>query len=1091
MKEKLVFSPKSPLKCQEENGNQSKNAFRAKMQNSHNHNEDFKGKFRANEGYDKGESKSSRESGNLYKEDIKKTTKANLDDTFKNISKKTSVKSIINTTNNFDLKFQTNNNLKKYPGVEDLRKKLNRVKKRDNLIVSVPNTIHERASITEQDQPIQTDPKKSKTKTIQLVINLICKKPRDTHFEEKVKNNETCQLASLDLSFLDDINVDDIVESLNYEETANKLTNTNNQSLHKIGSSCEEKYSNNDNSTTGVKIGSTSLTNMSNTSEKPTETYPDQEGYNIITDDLNLLRSKNITTKVKCAMTILSSQTSTNQKQDTLDKINEYHRSKIQETQKERKKEIKREIIVLDEEQSTDILFLTNDKVKKENDAKIKTEITEVSLELLSNTQNRLTTQHFSYLNQDTFDTKLKDSQITKEIIKRIKNEMITEIIVLDDDDEPFTNSLISSNKEKQEKDLKGEIIVLDEEQLTDTFTLKPNTEIEKGNDTKIKTKIIEVNDATDESHSDMKNKLMTDIIVLDEDEHIFDSLINSSIQETSRHHIQNQNEINKNCVNRTENEPRKENNTNTSNTCHDNDTTHTSTVVNVPESKNLSIVPKANTSNTEIDASKNSSIGALPLSSISSFGTPKSNDENLAIEEEDTKVISNLNTKPEKNQKTEDPNQDESQNGNITQNDKNSVKSGKIKSKTDTIFVPADKYKATDDNFLDQTQKTLSVAKDGSNKKSTTNSKITPMGLAKTPCEETLLQNLKTRMLSYLGVNYDLGLLIRRGKYSTIFQCKDSKNKTTYAVKILNKEQDRYTLGIQKEIMLKDLQKDIPKNNQHFVYLINGFGVDGRWCFLMEYYPKTLKEIFHENKKCFHIDMVQELSRQLVSAVMVLRNKNIVHSAIKPGHVLINNTMKSLKLCGFDESRTVDQVVLLPNLGTPSYRAPELILGYSDGFSIDVWSTALVMYEMATGRKLFPGMFNNDILYKQMNLLGNIPFEIVQSSIFKDHHFHGTHFMRKCGYMGKDVTLISTFSRKSCVGPNIFYSYKNAFGKTSNYMENITAKVKLRKLVDLLIQMLVLDPQHRLPIEFVYADPFIFESYNDDCLLRRFKEFS
>lgn len=78
---------------------------------------------------------------------------------------------------------------------------------------------------------------------------------------------------------------------------------------------------------------------------------------------------------------------------------------------------------------------------------------------------------------------------------------------------------------------------------------------------------------------------------------------------------------------------------------------------------------------------------------------------------------------------------------------------------------------------------------------------------------------------------------------------------------------------------MLKQCQKDVPRYKLNLVYLINGFMIQGRWCFLMEYYPKNLKQVLDEGNMPFNIDEVQNLSKQLISAVTLLRNNNIVHS--------------------------------------------------------------------------------------------------------------------------------------------------------------------------------------------------------------------
>lgn len=80
---------------------------------------------------------------------------------------------------------------------------------------------------------------------------------------------------------------------------------------------------------------------------------------------------------------------------------------------------------------------------------------------------------------------------------------------------------------------------------------------------------------------------------------------------------------------------------------------------------------------------------------------------------------------------------------------------------------------------------------------------------------------------------------------------------------------------------MLQQFQKDIPRHKLNLVYLVNGFSIEGRWCFLMEYYPKNLRQVLDGDNMPFNIDKVQDLSRQLISAVTVLRNGNIVHSGV------------------------------------------------------------------------------------------------------------------------------------------------------------------------------------------------------------------
>ncbi|XP_047994321.1 serine/threonine-protein kinase prp4-like [Leguminivora glycinivorella] len=340
-------------------------------------------------------------------------------------------------------------------------------------------------------------------------------------------------------------------------------------------------------------------------------------------------------------------------------------------------------------------------------------------------------------------------------------------------------------------------------------------------------------------------------------------------------------------------------------------------------------------------------------------------------------------------------------------------------------------------------------------------------------------VQILQSRMLLMLGEKCTVTEVIRfDGRFSKIYRCIDSR-KQDFAIKVLKKQSNGYNLGFQKKNMMMELQNGVPANNLNCVRLITGFVASGLWCYFMEYYPMNLEQAFFENKRSFHIDHVQILSRQLVSAVTILRNNNIIHSDIKPSHILINSSQTRIKLCGFDQASYLEESSLLPNTGTVNYRAPELILGYPAGYGIDVWSTALVMYEMATNNKLFPGFYNNNILYQQLCTLGAIPMEMLMESQFRNAHFRGTAFMKRLG--SREKVIINEIEFNGKLNTSLFQAYSNDWGKEKDIESKREDKKKLRAFLDLLSSMLAMHPRCRIAIEFVFANPFIYESF-DDC---------
>lgn len=72
--------------------------------------------------------------------------------------------------------------------------------------------------------------------------------------------------------------------------------------------------------------------------------------------------------------------------------------------------------------------------------------------------------------------------------------------------------------------------------------------------------------------------------------------------------------------------------------------------------------------------------------------------------------------------------------------------------------------------------------------------------------------------------------------------------------------------------------------NNRHdsdvnIINIYKRFSLRQQWCSVMEYYPKNLIEALKRQGTAFHIDHVQILAKQLVSAVTFMRSKKIVHS--------------------------------------------------------------------------------------------------------------------------------------------------------------------------------------------------------------------
>lgn len=54
----------------------------------------------------------------------------------------------------------------------------------------------------------------------------------------------------------------------------------------------------------------------------------------------------------------------------------------------------------------------------------------------------------------------------------------------------------------------------------------------------------------------------------------------------------------------------------------------------------------------------------------------------------------------------------------------------------------------------------------------------------------------------------------------------------------------------------------------------------------------------------------------------------------------------------------------------------------------MDMWSVGCVLYELFTGKILFPGRTNNEMLKLMMDVKGPFPKKMLKKGIFVDKHF-------------------------------------------------------------------------------------------------------
>jgi serine/threonine-protein kinase len=144
----------------------------------------------------------------------------------------------------------------------------------------------------------------------------------------------------------------------------------------------------------------------------------------------------------------------------------------------------------------------------------------------------------------------------------------------------------------------------------------------------------------------------------------------------------------------------------------------------------------------------------------------------------------------------------------------------------------------------------------------------------------------------------------------------------------------------------------------------------DGLFFITMELVEgKSLQNLIDAGQM-FPLPRVLRIMEQACGALQFAHDRNIVHRDIKPANLMLTPD-DTVKVTDFGTAKilqfgTVQQTAHV--VGTPSYMSPEQIKGkVVDGRS-DIFSLGVVLYEMVTGEKPFPGQNITTVIYKIVN---------------------------------------------------------------------------------------------------------------------------
>jgi tRNA A-37 threonylcarbamoyl transferase component Bud32 len=203
----------------------------------------------------------------------------------------------------------------------------------------------------------------------------------------------------------------------------------------------------------------------------------------------------------------------------------------------------------------------------------------------------------------------------------------------------------------------------------------------------------------------------------------------------------------------------------------------------------------------------------------------------------------------------------------------------------------------------------------------------------------------------------------IGEGAMADVYRAYDPHIDRALAIKVLKEEfrQDReYAVRF-----LREARAAGALSHPGIVTIFDVGEIDGYPFIVMELLDgEPLSEVMKQGS--MSAAEVMNIGIQLTAALGYAHAQRVVHRDIKPSNIILSPDRKTLKLLDFGIARVAEGDSLFEAeslktqigqiVGTPRYMSPEQALGRDlDGRS-DIFSVGVVLYEIAAGRRAFPG---------------------------------------------------------------------------------------------------------------------------------------
>jgi eukaryotic-like serine/threonine-protein kinase len=218
----------------------------------------------------------------------------------------------------------------------------------------------------------------------------------------------------------------------------------------------------------------------------------------------------------------------------------------------------------------------------------------------------------------------------------------------------------------------------------------------------------------------------------------------------------------------------------------------------------------------------------------------------------------------------------------------------------------------------------------------------------------------------------YEIVGELGRGAMGVVYKAVDPVIGRTVAVKTIRLSAEG--TGLSRAELLARFQTEARAagllTHPNIVVVFDAGEEDGLYYITMELVEGKSLQALLDDGHAFPLPRVLRIMEQALSALQFAHERNVIHRDIKPANIMLTAD-DTVKVTDFGTAKilqfgTVQQTAHV--MGTPSYMSPEQVKGRAVDGRSDIFSLGVMLYEMLTGEKPYPGQNITTVIYKIVN---------------------------------------------------------------------------------------------------------------------------